>query len=65
LVIFDDDSSETVVRENRSRLDEAAQSAGVRVEVIPADEPDDLARYAALLATGSYVAAYLGLGMSS
>ncbi len=65
LVIFDDDSSETAVRENRSRLDEAAQSAGVRVEVISADEPDDLARYAALLATGSYVAAYLGLGMSS
>ena len=64
LVIFDDGSGEAVVRENRGRLTEAADAAGVRIEVVTSEDADDVARYAALLATGSYVAAYLGLGLS-
>jgi hypothetical protein len=64
LVIFDDGSAEVAVRDSRGRLTEAAEAAGVRLEVITSEESDDVAKYAALLATGSYVAAYLGLGLS-
>ena len=34
------------------------------METVSSDAPTDVARYAALLATGTYAAAYLGVGLS-
>lgn len=63
LVILDDGSVEASVREQRGRLTHAAQEHGVRVETVASDAADELARYASLLATGTYAAAYLGVGL--
>lgn len=64
LVILDDGSEEASVREARGRLVVTAQERGVRVETITTAASSDVARYAALLATGRYAAAYLGVGLS-
>ena len=64
LVILDDGSEEATIRESRGRLVVAAQDRGVRVETIASEAPNDVARYAALLSTGRYAAAYLGIGLS-
>jgi hypothetical protein len=63
LVILDDGSVDASVREQRGRLTYAAQQRGVRVETVTSDAGDELARYASLLATGTYTAAYLGVGL--
>jgi hypothetical protein len=65
LVVLDDGSADASVREQRGRLTHAAQQRGVRVETVSATEAgNDVARYAALLATGTYAAAYLGVGLA-
>jgi len=64
LVILEDGSEESTIRESRGRLVVAAQERGVRVETIASEAPNDVARYAALLSTGRYAAAYLGVGLS-
>lgn len=64
LVVLDDGSEEATIRESRGRLVVAAQDRGVRVETIASEAPNDVARYAALLSTGRYAAAYLGIGLS-
>ena len=64
LLILDDGADEATIREARGRLVVAAQERGVRVETIATSAPNDVARYAALLATGRYVATYLGVGLS-
>lgn len=63
LVILDDGSADASVREQRGRLVAAAQERRVRVETVAAEAGNELARYASLLATGTYAAAYLGVGL--
>lgn len=63
LVILDDGSADASVREQRGRLTAAAQEHGVRVETLTSDSGNEVARYASLLATGSYASAYLGVGL--
>ena len=63
LVLLDDGSDDATIREQRGRLTAAAQERHVRVERVSTEASNDVACYAALLATGTYVAAYLGVGL--
>ncbi len=63
LVVLDDGADDASIREASGRLHVAAQEHGVRVERIAVAAPSEVARYAALLATGRYAAAYLGVGL--
>ena len=63
LVILDDGSPDQVVLETRSRLARQAEERGVRVETVTTDADGDVARYAALLATGTFAAQYLRVGL--
>jgi hypothetical protein len=63
LLVLDDGSEEAVVREQRGRLQAAAAARGVRVETVTAEAPTEVARYASLLLSGTYAAAYLGIGL--
>jgi hypothetical protein len=63
LVILDDGSVDASVREQRGRLTSAAEEHAVHTETLGWHAPDDVATYAALLATGTYAAAYLGVGL--
>ena len=63
LVILDDGVDDPIVREHRGRLLEAAREHDVRVETVEAPPGEELARYAALVATGMYAVAYLGVGL--
>jgi hypothetical protein len=63
LVILDDGSVDPAVLETRQRLEESAHARDVRVETISSEADGDVARYAAMLSTGMYVAAYLQLGL--
>jgi Bacterial phospho-glucose isomerase C-terminal SIS domain len=63
LVVFDDGAEDPVVREDRGRLQAAAASHGVRVETLTADTGTEVARYASLVLSGGYAAAYLRLGL--
>jgi hypothetical protein len=65
LVVLDDHVSDPAADETRSRLGEAARTAGVRVETIASEAPGDVARYAAMLSTGTYAAAYLQIGLDA
>lgn len=64
LVVLDDGSPDPAVRHIRARLEETAQSRDVRVQVISSEADGDVARYAAMLLTGTYAAAYLQLGLA-
>jgi hypothetical protein len=64
LLVLDDGSVEPSVREQRGRLTAAARERGVRLETLSSEAGNDLARYASLLATGTYAAAYLGVGLN-
>ena len=63
LVILEDGSDEPSVREQRGRLVAAARERDVRVETVETEAGNEVARYAALLATGTFAAAYLGVGL--
>jgi len=63
LVILDDGSVDASVREERGRLMAAAKERGIRVETLTGGGGNDVALYASLLATGTYAAAYLGIGL--
>jgi phosphoglucose isomerase-like protein len=63
LVVLDDGSDEPPVREQRGRLLTAAEEHQVRVEQLSAPAGEEVARYAALLATGTYAATYLKVGL--
>ena len=64
LVILDDGAEGGLIREQRGRLTAAAREHDLRVETVSSDAATDVARYAALLTTGTYAAAYLGVGLS-
>jgi hypothetical protein len=63
LVVLDDGSADASVLEQRGRLVAAAAERDVRVETVTTDAGNEVARYAALLATGTFAAAYLGIGL--
>jgi hypothetical protein len=63
LVILDDGSPDTVVADARARLVGRADERGVRVETVTTEADGDVARYAALLATGTFAASYLRVGL--
>lgn len=63
LVVLDDGADGATIREQRGRLLALAGERRVRVETVAGDATADVARYAALLATGTYAAAYLGVGL--
>ncbi len=63
LLVLDDGTEEAVVREERGRLVASAGAHEVRVRTVRAEEGSEMARYAALLTTGSYGARYLGIGL--
>ena len=65
LVILDDGSPDPVVAETRGRLQAQADATGVRVETVTSEADGDVARYAALLATGTFAARYLELGLGA
>jgi hypothetical protein len=62
LLVLDDGVEEAAVRERRGRLSTATLAHDVRSQTIEATEGSEMARYAALLATGTYAALYLGIG---
>jgi hypothetical protein len=63
LLVLDDGAEDAVVREQRGRLLAAASTHGVRVEHVSADSGSEVARYASLLLSGTYAAAYLQIGL--
>ncbi len=63
LVVLEDGADDPILREQRGRLEAEAQQHDVRVETVGADAGEEVARYAALLATGTYAAAYLAVGL--
>lgn len=64
LVVLDDGNDSPLVREERGWLSATAASRDVRVETITCTDGSPVARYAALLAHGTYAATYLELGLS-
>jgi len=64
LVILDDGWDQPSVREQRGRLQAAAEQSGVRTQMVPGSEGPEVARYASLLATGTYAATYLSVGLA-
>ncbi len=63
LVILDDGADLASIASTRALLDAAAGNASVRIQEVRAVEGPDVARFAALLATGKFAAAYLALGL--
>lgn len=63
LVLLDDGSAEPAVRVARGRLLAAAGRREVRTQVLTHDVGSPMARYAALLAEGTYAAHYFALGL--
>jgi hypothetical protein len=63
LLLFDDGADDPVVREDRERLRTAAGEHGVRVETLTTEAGTEVARYASLVLSGRYAAAYLRVGL--
>jgi hypothetical protein len=63
LVILDDGGDDPPVVTTRRKLEEAAERHDVRVHVVSHATGSDVARYAALMQSGRYAAAYLGIGL--
>jgi len=63
LVVLDDGADDAVVREQRGRLQAAAATHGVRTESVSCETGSEVARYASLLLSGTYAAAYLQIGL--
>ena len=64
LVVLDDGADGATIREQRGRLVAAAREHRIRVETVASTATTDLAKYAALLSTGTYAAGYLGVALS-
>ena len=64
-MLLDDVTGDPTVLETREKLEQTAHDHGVRVESIASEADGDVARYAALLSTGTYAAAYLQLGLDA
>lgn len=64
VLIVDDGFEDAAVVDARARLTETAEQCGTNVELLSQAHGSELARYAAALALGTYVATYLGIGLS-
>jgi hypothetical protein len=62
--VLDDGSLDPVVVETRERLARQAEERGLRVETITSEADGAVARYAALLETGTFAARYLQVGLA-
>jgi Bacterial phospho-glucose isomerase C-terminal SIS domain len=63
LLVLDDGAESPTIRLGRDRVLGAAERSAVRVHEVRAVEGPDVGRFAALLATGRFAAAYLALGL--
>lgn len=63
LLIFDDGSDDEVGLAQGAHLTRVAEERDLRVETLEAGGGNDVARYASLVATGGFTAAYLGVGL--
>ncbi|HLL08838.1 MAG TPA: SIS domain-containing protein [Nocardioidaceae bacterium] len=63
LVVLDDGTDDPAVREQRGHLLHVVEEHDLRAHRIEAREGPDVARYATLLATGTYAATYLAIGL--
>lgn len=63
LLVLDDGADAPALRRARERVMAAAEKGSVRVETVRAAEGPDIGRFATLLATGRFAAAYLALGL--
>jgi hypothetical protein len=63
LLVLDDGADTPGIRLGRERVLGAAERAAVRMHEVRAVEGPDVGRFAALLATGRFAAAYLALGL--
>ena len=63
LLVLDDGAESPAIREARGRVLAAAEGAGTWVQRVVATEGPDVGRFAALLATGQFAAAYLAIGL--
>jgi hypothetical protein len=63
LLVLDDGVEEASVRADRGHLTAVAAAHHVHTQTIDAKEGPEMARYASLLTTGRYAAAYLGIGL--
>jgi hypothetical protein len=63
LLILDDNAEDPSIREQRGRLTAAAAERRVRVETVASEADNQVACYAALLATGTYASAYLSVAL--
>lgn len=63
LLVLDDGTETPMVLTARGRLEEAAAKSSVRVHAVRAGEGSEIGRFATLLSTGRYAAAYLALGL--
>lgn len=63
LVVLDDGTDGPVAKAAHTRLTAAASSNSVRVQEVRAVRGPDIGRFAALLSTGRFAAAYLALGL--
>ena len=64
LVVLDDGTDDPLARETREQLARTADAHDVRVETLSSMAEGQVARYAALLATGTYAAEYLSIGLA-
>jgi hypothetical protein len=64
LLVLDDGTEGPVAREQRARLEAAADQRAVRIEHLSTEAPTDVARYASLMLSGTYAAEYLRLGLA-
>lgn len=64
LLILDDGTPDPVLFETRDRLRETAEMNGVRIETVTSEAEGAVARYASLLATGTFAARYLRIGLA-
>lgn len=63
LLVLDDGADSPSIRLERDRVVGAAERSAVRVHEVRAAEGPDVGRFAALLSTGRFAAAYLALGL--
>ncbi len=63
LLLLDDGAEDPLVRERRGRLTHTAEDSAARVHHLTATEGPEMARYARLLLSGTYLATYLGVGL--
>ncbi|MGH8777331.1 MAG: SIS domain-containing protein, partial [Jiangellaceae bacterium] len=63
LLVLDDGADSAGIRLERERVLGAAERAAVRVHEVREAEGPDVGKFAALLATGRFAAAYLALGL--